>query len=126
MSLVIDHMKAKKILDKVLKNEIKSDEEVVEKMGSSEFYKLWSKNIWELHSTEAPSNDLKTRLPSSVPQKKEWKIICNKKEEVFIVNSYSFTEAICAVKNYLKDDNLKGYIFSESTDCFKRDIIRLS
>ena len=35
------------------------------RMGVSPFYKLWAKNIWEFHTTEAPSVDLKIRLPSA-------------------------------------------------------------
>lgn len=40
MSLVSEHMKAKKILDEVLSGKIKSYEEVVERIGNSDFYKL--------------------------------------------------------------------------------------
>jgi hypothetical protein len=64
MSIVAEHIKARVILNDVLNGKISSLEEVEKRMGVSPFYKLWAKNIWEFHTTEAPSVDLKTRLPS--------------------------------------------------------------
>ena len=124
MSLVSEHMKAKIILDKVLSGEIKSYDEVVEKMGNDDFYKLWSKNVWDLHTTEAPSVDLKTRQPSKIPHKKEWKILCSN-EEVYIVKCYTFQEAIEIVKNYLCDDGNLAYNYTQLNDSFKHKEIKL-
>lgn len=125
MSLVSEHMKAKKILDEVLSGKIKSYEEVVERIGNSDFYKLQSKNIWELHTIEAPSANLSVRLPSKVPQKKDWKIITNKSEDAYVINCYTIEEAEEVVKNYLRDDGTQNYSYSQLNDIFQRKEIKL-
>lgn len=131
MSLVTEHMKAKKVLDEVLSGKIKSYEEVVKRIGNSDFYKLWAKNIWELHTTEAPSADLKIRQPSKVPQKKDWEVLCVKctdsecTEKVYVVNCYTSIEAFEIVKNYLGDDDNCNYAYSIRHDSFEREVIKL-
>lgn len=127
MSMVTEHMKAKKILTEVLEEKITSYDEVLKKLGSvdSEFYKLWARNIWELHTTEAPSADLSVRLPSKVPQKKDWKITTNKSGDVYIVNCYTVEEAYEVVANYLNDDGTEDYAYYELKDTFQRKEIKL-
>ena len=106
MSLVVEHIKADLILKDVLSGKITSLKEVEEKMGESDYYKLWAKNIWEYHTTEAPSVDLKTRLPSK-EKIKEYKITSD--DKYFIVNAKSQEEAFDKVMKITnKEPNLSN------------------
>lgn len=91
MSIIAEHMKAKKVLQDVLSGKITSLSEVEKIMGEDPFYKLWAKNIWEYHTTEAPSYDLKIRLPSEEKNKK-FRITSDNK--FYIVNAKNKEEAI--------------------------------
>lgn len=95
MSLVVEHMKADLILKDILSGKIISLKEVEEKMGESDYYKLWAKNIWEYHTTEAPSLDLRTQFPSK-EKIKQYKLTSDGK--YFIVNAKTEEEAIEKVK----------------------------
>lgn len=95
MSLVVEHMKADLILKDVLSGKITSLKEVEEKMGEDDYYKLWAKNIWEYHTTEAPSVNLRTRLPSK-EKIKQYKFMSD--DKYFIVNAKTEEEAIEKVK----------------------------
>ena len=86
MSLVVEHMKADLILKDILSGKITSLKEVEEKMGEGDYYKLWAKNIWEYHTTEAPSLDLRTQFPSK-EKIKQYKLTSDGK--YFIVNIYA-------------------------------------
>jgi len=109
MSLVVEHMKTDLILKDVLSGKITSLKEVEEKMGEGDYYKLWAKNIWEYHTTEAPSADLRTRLPSK-EKIKQYKITSDGK--YFIVNAKSQEEAIEKVKEITnKETNLTNIKF---------------
>ena len=109
MSLVVEHMKADLILKDVLSGKITSLKEVEEKMGESDYYKLWARNIWEHHTIEAPSVDLRTRLPSK-EKIKQYKITSDGK--YFVVNAKSEEEAIEKVKEITnKETNLSNIKF---------------
>lgn len=92
---MVEHIKAKKILDDVLSGKISSLEEVIMQMGNSPFEKLWARNIWEYHTTEAPSPDLSVRFPSK-EKIKNFKLTSDSK--YFIVNAKTEEEAIEKVK----------------------------
>ena len=109
MSLVVEHMKADLILKDVLSGKITSLKEVEEKMGEGDYYKLWAKNIWEYHTTEAPSVDLRTRFQSK-EKIKQYKFTSDGK--YFIVNAKTEEEAIGKVKKITnKEVNLSNIKF---------------
>ena len=107
--MVVEHIKAKKILDDVLNGKITSLDEVIELMGNDPYNELWAKNIWEYHTTEAPSVDLLTRLPSK-EKIKEYKITSD--DKYFIVNAKSQEEALGKVRKITnKEANLSNIKF---------------
>ena len=109
MSLIAEHMKADSILKDILSGKITSLKEVEEKMGEGDYYKLWAKNIWEFHTTEAPSLDLKTRLPSK-EKNKQYKLTSDGK--FFVVNAKNLEEALGKVRKITnKEANLSNIKF---------------
>lgn len=78
-----------------------------------------------MHTIEAPSADLSVRLPSKIPHKKDWKIITNKSEDVYVINCYTIEEAEEVVANYLNDDGIQNYNYSQLNDTFQRKEIKL-
>ena len=126
MSLITSYTKAKKALKKLEENEINSYEEVLKILGDdNDFYKLWAKNIFEYKTTEMPSSDLKFRFPNRIPNKKDYNVLCSAAKEVFVVNTYTFEEAVSYVKHYLKDDGSLNYEYKLLDDNFKRKCIYL-
>ena len=95
MSLVVSHMKAQKVLERVLSGELTSLESVISEMGNDPYNALWAKNIWEYHTTEAPSVDLKTRLPSK-EKIKEFKLVSDNK--YYIVKAKTLEDAKAKVE----------------------------
>ena len=107
--MVVEHIKAKKILDDVLSGKITSLDEVIELMGNDPYNELWAKNIWEYHITEAPSVDLLTRLPGK-EKIKQYKLTSDGK--YFVVKAKSEEEAIEKVRKITnKEANLSNIKF---------------